>query len=102
MKESFYGEMKCKECGKEFQLGEGENPSDFQCDCGGNLGYVAEITREKLVEEIKPKKSIPDFRKTFNKKSSKSKTEDKEVKAEKDYSKDFNKLRSLLMMLIND
>ena len=30
---------KCGECGKEYQLEEGEKVSDFQCECGGILRY---------------------------------------------------------------
>ena len=29
--------VKCKKCGKEYQLEKGENTSDFQCECGGKL-----------------------------------------------------------------
>lgn len=32
--------VKCELCGKEYQLKSGENLSDFQCTCGGNLNYV--------------------------------------------------------------
>lgn len=28
---------KCKKCGKEYQLESNEKPSDFQCECGGEL-----------------------------------------------------------------
>lgn len=31
---------KCVECGKEYQLEQGENVSDFQCECGGDLKYT--------------------------------------------------------------
>lgn len=34
------GIVKCLDCGKEYELNSGENPSDFQCECGGNLTYV--------------------------------------------------------------
>ncbi|BDZ69418.1 CARDB domain-containing protein [Methanobacterium ferruginis] len=27
----------CSECGKEYELESGSKPSDFQCECGGNL-----------------------------------------------------------------
>lgn len=29
----------CTECGNEYDLNRGENPSDYQCECGGNLEY---------------------------------------------------------------
>lgn len=29
--------VKCKGCGKEYELVNGENPSNYQCECGGNL-----------------------------------------------------------------
>lgn len=32
--------VKCTECGKEYELDEGENLSDYMCvECGGNLDY---------------------------------------------------------------
>lgn len=31
--------VKCRDCGKEFELEEGNNPSDFQCECEGKLEH---------------------------------------------------------------
>ena len=30
---------KCEKCGKEYQLEPKDDPSDFQCECGGELKY---------------------------------------------------------------
>lgn len=30
----------CTECGNEYDLNRGENPSDYQCECGGKLEYL--------------------------------------------------------------
>lgn len=32
--------VKCKVCGMEYELDPGDNPSDFQCECGGDLSPV--------------------------------------------------------------
>lgn len=52
---------KCVECGKEYQLGEDENPEDFECECGGNLFYSESL--EVIAEDVKdvknPKESKP-------------------------------------------
>ena len=29
--------ISCVSCGRKYELGTGEKPSDFQCTCGGNL-----------------------------------------------------------------
>lgn len=34
---------KCKACGKEYQLSSSDNPDDFQCECGGELGYIGNL-----------------------------------------------------------
>ena len=30
---------KCTECGKEYEIKDGEKPSDYQCECGGELQH---------------------------------------------------------------
>lgn len=40
---------KCEKCKKEYQLESNEKPSDFQCECGGELS-----SKEVLVEPVKP------------------------------------------------
>lgn len=41
--------VKCKECGQEYELEDGNNPSDFQCDkCEGALKYVPIVKQEKF------------------------------------------------------
>lgn len=30
-------DVKCSQCGEEYQLKPDENPSNFQCKCGGEL-----------------------------------------------------------------
>ncbi len=42
--------VKCKSCGNEYELGEDDNPEDFQCECGGKLRY-SEHLEEKTGEE---------------------------------------------------
>jgi len=32
--------VKCKECDKEYELDKGTDPSNYQCDCGGNLKKI--------------------------------------------------------------
>jgi len=39
----------CEKCGKEYELKENENPSDFQCECGGDL-------TSKKIEPLETKK----------------------------------------------
>jgi len=34
---------KCVKCGKEYKLKPDEKPSNFQCECGGQLGYSEDI-----------------------------------------------------------
>ncbi|MCE5214585.1 MAG: hypothetical protein LLF83_07700 [Methanobacterium sp.] len=40
--------VKCKECGKKFQINEEENPRKFQCYCGGDLEYHIKKPEEPL------------------------------------------------------
>jgi len=40
---------KCEKCKKEYQLESNEKPSDFQCECGGELS-----SKEVAVEPVKP------------------------------------------------
>lgn len=72
--------VKCKKCGKEYELDLDDNPKDFQCDCGGNLEErrtIADV-RMELQNISKPEqkksgnfidKTISDYRKDnkFNK-----------------------------------
>jgi len=45
---------RCKECGKEYELMEDENPEDFQCECGGDLNIEESFDRlNNDFEEIK-------------------------------------------------
>lgn len=38
---------KCEKCKKEYQLESNEKPSDFQCECGGGLDNVNELSKPK-------------------------------------------------------
>ena len=38
--------VKCKKCGKEYDLKKGDKPSDFQCECGGDLDYSMKTIAE--------------------------------------------------------
>lgn len=51
MKGDFMELLKCNLCGKEYELNDGENPSDFQCECGGDLS--PEIKKISTVMEKK-------------------------------------------------
>lgn len=33
--------VKCIDCGQEYEIKKGDKPSDFQCNCGGELRYLA-------------------------------------------------------------
>lgn len=46
---------KCRECGKEYELEDDENPSDYQCECGGDLVYLENVEGDydDTVEEEK-------------------------------------------------
>lgn len=60
--------VKCKECGKEYQLKKGKLLADFQCDCGGDLiserkikpaiidGFVKGIIDELIIPDVKKRK----------------------------------------------
>lgn len=49
---------KCKKCGKEYQLESNEKPSDFQCDCGGELSSKKEeFTPTKIKKPTQEHKS---------------------------------------------
>ena len=36
--------IKCKKCGKEYELGSNENLSDYQCECGGELSTNKKVS----------------------------------------------------------
>jgi hypothetical protein len=44
--------VKCKECGKEYQLKPGENPEDYQCECGGRLRDIETAMRKKALSQM--------------------------------------------------
>lgn|GEM_PF-4481730 len=46
----------CVECGIKYELGNGENPEDFQCECGGELIYSESL--EDIKEYSKPETTI--------------------------------------------
>ena len=50
--------VKCMKCGKEYELKPDNNPSDFQCDCGGNLEFKADIAHEILKSKKTTRKSL--------------------------------------------
>lgn len=35
--------VKCNECSQEYELENGDNPSSYQCDCGGKLDFKGSI-----------------------------------------------------------
>ena len=51
---------KCVECGKEYELGEDENPADFQCECGGDLEHAiaTQPTSDKTPKSSESSKGI--------------------------------------------
>lgn len=56
--------VKCKECGQEYELESGESPSDFQCECGGDL-----IGKNTLVKPANKDKKTDKHRKTWSEQS---------------------------------
>lgn len=58
---------KCEKCGKEYRLESNENPSDFQCECGGEL-TSNEITSE-TVKTKNANKTPKDIREDWDKQS---------------------------------
>lgn len=42
--------VKCVECGNEYELEQGEKPSNFQCECGGNLEFKDSINHNHGTE----------------------------------------------------
>lgn len=61
--------VKCKECGKEYELGKGETSSNFQCECGGNLsvklGTIPIVTPPKNNKKEEKAKSSTDLSKPY-------------------------------------
>jgi len=57
---------KCEKCGKEYQLKSDEKPSDFKCECGGELSANESF---ETLEEIKPEKT----RRTWNERTKRNK-----------------------------
>ena len=65
--------IKCGRCGLEYELNSGENVSDFQCTCGGNLEQRRSIADFRKQQETTPtintghkssfKKTINDYKK---------------------------------------
>lgn len=68
--------VKCQECGREYVLEKGENPEDFQCECGGNLKYVENIVgvQSKPKHDKSSMKRVSDFRKERVTKASRDST----------------------------
>lgn len=55
--------MKCKECGKEYDLKEGDKLSDYICvECGGNLDYKQYLGKNSGVSKEDPKSSKRSFK----------------------------------------
>ncbi|TMS41320.1 MAG: hypothetical protein FGO69_08680 [Methanobacterium sp.] len=54
---------KCVLCGTEYQLDDGENPQNFQCDCGGALMHAINQTPSNKTSSTK--KGISKNHKTF-------------------------------------
>jgi TM2 domain-containing membrane protein YozV len=50
---------RCVECGKEFNLESNANISDFQCECGGDLKYVAQNYPENQKNYVENKNKEP-------------------------------------------
>lgn len=50
--------VQCSNCGKKYQFEPNERPSDFQCDCGGELKIVNEPSNasDDFSEPLKPPK----------------------------------------------
>ena len=57
---------KCEKCEKEYELKSDEEPSNFQCECGGDL-KSKKITDKSL--KTKPSTEKPDIKDEWNKQS---------------------------------
>jgi hypothetical protein len=62
---------KCTKCGKEYELESDEKPSNFQCECRGDL-TSNEMTSE-TVKTKKPNKTPSDIRENWDKQSTNKK-----------------------------
>jgi DNA-directed RNA polymerase subunit RPC12/RpoP len=51
---------KCVKCGKEYELEHGEKPSNFQCECGGELKSKEIVSESIKTKKIKDKSDIQD------------------------------------------
>lgn len=52
----------CNDCGQKYLLEEGQNPEDFECECGGNLKIILENFPEKKdtkSKNVKRKRRMP-------------------------------------------
>jgi len=61
-------DVKCSQCGEEYQLKPDENPSNFQCKCGGELI----IKPDEATNIPKPSKHTPNNQETKTPEPSKS------------------------------
>ena len=39
---------KCEKCSPEYELDKGETPSEYQCECGGNLVVSPQVQKEHV------------------------------------------------------
>ena len=52
--------IKCKKCGKEYELGTNEKVSNFLCECGGELSPLKKTVQSNLTSTDKDKSNIVD------------------------------------------
>ena len=57
---------KCVKCGKEYELKSDEEPSNFQCECGGDLKSKKIVSKSLKTKKSKDK---PDIKNEWNKQS---------------------------------
>ena len=59
---------KCIKCGKDYELESGEEPANFQCECGGELKPIEK--QDKNIQEMKATNICP-YCRTENEETSK-------------------------------
>jgi len=65
--------VKCENCGKEYILEKGENPEDYQCECGGDLKSLFDIRNRPQPKTNKTSDSGNSFTDWWNNQSTNAK-----------------------------
>ena len=60
--------IKCKQCGKEYELESDKKLSEFQCECGGELSPKMSSEKRKSLKTLRKSNNNKDLNKTSNNK----------------------------------